>query len=234
MRFVWIAPGTFLMGSPPTEKDRGNDETLHQVTLTHGFFLGVCPVTQAQWLAVMGRNPSRRNTRASGPGANCPVENVSWEDCEEFCKKLSKLDGKVYRLPTEAEWEFACRAGTTTPFCTGPTISTDQANYDGNWTYDGGKKGVYRKATTPVGSFPPNAWGLVDMHGNVWEWCADWYGEYPDGVFDPLGPAFGEERVLRGGSWVYGPRGARSACRERHAPTFTTPDAGCRVCFTSA
>src|SRR5205814_9685726 len=128
VRLVGVAPGTFRMGSPPEEKDRGNDETLHQVTLTRGFFLGAYPVTQAQWQAVMGRNPSRRGTRASGSGEDLPVENVSWEDCEEFCNQLSRLEGVVYRLPTEAEWEYACRAGTTTPFCTGPTISTDQAN----------------------------------------------------------------------------------------------------------
>jgi formylglycine-generating enzyme required for sulfatase activity len=228
MRFLWMAPGTFLMGSPPQEMERSSDETLHRVTLTRGFFLCAYPVTQTQWQAIMGRNPSRSR------GDNRPVENVSWEDCEEFCRKLSELEGKVYRLPTEAEWEYACRAGTTTPFCTGPTISTNQANYDGNWIYGEGKKGVYRKATTPVDSFPPNGWGLFDMHGNVWEWCSDWYAEYLDGdVTDPQGPASGTERVLRGGSWVYGPRGARSACRERHSPTFKAHDAGCRVCFTS-
>src|SRR5262249_11255020 len=157
-------------------------------------FLGACPVTQAQWQAVMGYNLSRFK------GENRPVDGVSWEDCQEFCMKLSKLEGKVYRLPTEAEWEFACRAGTTTPFATGPTISTDHANFDGTYIYEGGKKGVYRKATTPVGSFPPNAWGLCDMHGNVWEWCSDLYGPYPDGdITDPIGPATGEDRVLRGG-----------------------------------
>src|SRR5262249_10095018 len=229
-----VAPGLFLMASPCQKKDRCKDETLHRVTLTCGFFLGAYPVTQSQWRAVMGDNPSRRNSRASALGETRPVEHVSWEDCQEFCKKLSILEGRVYRLPTEAEWEFACRAGTTTPFTTGSTISTDQANYDGNWIYDGEKKGVYRKATTSVGSFPPNPWGLFDMHGNVWEWCSDWYANYPDGdVTNPRGPEFGEERVLRGGSWVYGPRGARSACRERHRPNFTAPDTGCRICFTS-
>jgi len=228
MKFVWVPPGTFAMGSPPAEEGRSENELPHRVTLTRGYFLGACPVTQGQWMAVMGHNPSRFR------GENRPVEGISWEDADEFCKKLSKLDGKTYRLPTEAEWEYACRAGTTTPFSFGPTLSTEQANFDGTYIYNGGKKGVYRKTTTPVGLFPPNGWGLGDLHGNVWEWCADWYGEYPDhDVTDPCGPESGEDRVLRGESWVYGPRGARSACRSRNAPTCTGPDFSCRVCFTS-
>jgi len=228
MKFIWVPPGKFVMGSPPGEEGRSGDELPHRVTLTRGFFLGASPVTQGQWMAVMGHNPSRFR------GENRPVESVSWEDCEEFCKKLSRLDGKSYRLPTEAEWEYACRAGTTGPFSFGATLSTEQANYDGTYIYNGGKKGSYRRTTTPIGSFPPNAWGLCDMHGNVWEWCADWYGEYPDrDVTDPTGPDSGEDRVQRGGSWVYGPRGARSACRSRNALTCTGPDFGCRVSFTS-
>ena len=166
MRFAWIPPGTFLMGSPANEPERegyaGADETQHGVTLTKGFHLGIHQVTQAQWQAVMGANPSD----FEGDG-NLPVENVSWDDCEAFCQALGKKDGKTYRLPTEAEWEYACRAATTTPFHFGGTISTDQSNYDGNYTYGGGKKGVYRQKTTPAGSFPANAWGLFDMHGNV-------------------------------------------------------------------
>ena len=127
---------------------------------------------------------------------------------------MREKDKKSYRLPTEAEWEYACRAGTTTPFHFGETISTDQANYNGNFTYGNGKKGVYRKKTTPVGSFPANAWGLYDMHGNVWQWCQDWYGDYPQkDVVDPQGPEKGEYRVLRGGSWSNDPRYCRSAYR---------------------
>ena len=133
---------------------------------------------------------------------NLPVEQVEWDGCQEFAKKLRDKDKKPYRLPTEAEWEYACRAGTTTPFYFGDTISTDQANYDGNHVYGNGKKGVYREKTTPVGSFPANAWGLHDMHGNVWQWCQDWYGDYPQNdVVDPQGPEKGKLRVLRGGSW---------------------------------
>jgi formylglycine-generating enzyme required for sulfatase activity len=187
----------------------------------------VAPVTQAQWQAVMGYNPSYFK------GDDRPVEKVSWGDCQEFCLiHLAARDGKRYRLPTEAEWEYACRAGTTTPFSFGETISTDQANYDGNYTYGKGKKGTYRQQTTMVGSFPPNAWGLFDMQGNVWEWCQDGYGPYPlRGNEDPL-LKDGLPRVLRGGSWDYYPRGCPPASRNWVAPggrfngrkTF-----GCRV-----
>ena len=139
-------------------------------------------------------------------------------------------DGKRYRLPTEAEWEYACRAGTTTPFHFGDTISTDQANYDGNHTYGKGKKGVYRQKTTPVGSFPPNAWGLYDMHGNVWEWCQDWFGPYPKGDnIDQKGSEKGEYRVLRGGSWIFFPLRCRSARRYWSAPGRRGHDCGCRL-----
>ena len=176
------------MGSPKEEKERKDDEIQHKVTLTKGFYMGVYTVTQEQWQEVMGNNPSHFKGEK-----NLPVEHVSWDDCQEFIKKLREKDKKPYRLPTEAEWEYACRAGTTTPFHFGETISTDQANYNGNFTYGNGKKGVYREKTTPVGSFPANAWGLHDMHGNVWQWCQDWYGDYPQkDVVDPQGPEKGE------------------------------------------
>jgi formylglycine-generating enzyme required for sulfatase activity len=184
MKFVWIPPGNFVMGSPLEEKERHQDETQHKVTLTKGFYLGAYPVTQEQWQVVMGTNPS------SHKGAqNLPVDNVSWDDCRVFLEKVSKKEGRAYRLPSEAEWEFACRAGTTTPFYTGQNISTDQANFNGGFSSDGADEaGLFRGETTPMGSFPANAWGLFDMHGNIWQWCADWYGEYPRAaVVDPHG-----------------------------------------------
>src|SRR5476651_402788 len=165
MKFVWIRPGSFIMGSPKEEKQRQENETQHKVTLTKGYYLGVYTVTQEEWIAVMGNHPSKFKGEK-----NLPVENVSWDDCQEFVKKLRAKDKKAYRLPTEAEWEYACRAGTSTPFHFGETISTDQANYYGEAVYGNGKKGVYRENTTPVGSFPANAWALHDMHGNVFQW----------------------------------------------------------------
>ena len=189
--------------------------------------MGVYPVTQEQWQAVMGNNPSHFKGEK-----NLPVEQVSWDDCQEFIKKLREKDKKPYRLPTEAEWEYACRAGTTTPFHFGETISTDQANYNGEVVYGNGKKGVYRKKTTPVGSFPANAWGFHDMHGNVWQWCQDWYGDYPQkDVVDPQGPEIGEYRVLRGGSWSSPPQLCRSAFRAGDLPRSHNDGFGFRICF---
>jgi formylglycine-generating enzyme required for sulfatase activity len=231
MKFAWIPPGTFLMGSPKNEEGRepydGADETQHKVTLTKGFYMGTHLVTQEQWQAVMGNNPSNFKGEK-----NLPVDSVSWEDCQEFIKKLRKRDQKPYRLPTEAEWEYACRAGTTTPFSFGETISTDQANYNGRYIYGTGKEGVFRQKTTPVGIFPANAWGLCDMHGNVWEWCQDWFGPYPEkDINDPLSPESGQYRVLRGVSWGYNPGYCRSACRSRYGPGRRGINCGLRVCF---
>jgi sulfatase modifying factor 1 len=180
-------------------------------------------VTQEQWQAVMGKNPAVRK------GKKLPVENVRWLDCQEFLQKMGKKDGRAYRLPTEAEWEYACRAGTTTAFSFGETISTQQANYDGV-AYGAGKRGTARKKTTPVDTFPPNKWGLRDMHGNVYNWCADWYGPYPTGdVVDPKGPATEGDRVMRGGSFVSNPPNLRSACRHPYAPIYATYNVGFRV-----
>lgn len=226
MKFVWIPPGSFMMGSPKKEKDIG--ETQHKATLTKGFYMASFTVTQEQWEAVMGNNPSRFKGEK-----NLPVETVSWDDCQTFCKKLQVKDKKPYRLPTEAEWEYACRAGTTTPFHFGETISTDQANYDGNVAFGNGKKGVYRKKTMPVGSFPPNAWGLHDMHGNVWQWCQDWHGDYPQKeVVDPQGPNKGKNRVMRGGSWGDSPHSSSSAWRFSYEPADSLHVFGCRICFS--
>ncbi|GAB4401903.1 MAG: hypothetical protein OHK0053_25200 [Microscillaceae bacterium] len=217
LEMVQIKGGTFMMGSPTSEPERESDETQHQVTL-RDFKMGKYEVSQAQWRAVMGSNPSRFKDCD-----NCPVENVSWEDIQEFLQKLNAMTGKNYRLPTEAEWEYACRAGTTTPFYTGNNLTTDQANYDGN------SKGQYRAKTTPVGSFAPNAWGLYDMHGNVWEWCSDWYDEYSSTAqTNPEGPATGSYRVLRGGSWLYYASSCRSANRHL-TPTFRSSFNGFRL-----
>ena len=229
MKFVWIPPGNFVMGSPKEEKERQANETQHTVTLTKGFYMGVYTVTQREWQAVMGKNPSNFKGEK-----NLPVETVSWDDCQEFVKKLREKDKdkKAYRLPTEAEWEFCCRAGTKTPFHFGETISTEQANYNGNYIYGDGKKGKYREKTTPVGSFPANAWGLQDMHGNVFQWCQDWYGDYPQkDVVDPQGPDAGKFRVLRGGSWGGDPEYCRSAFRHWHVPFPRSNSIGFRLCF---
>ena len=201
MKFVWIPPGSFMMGSPKEDKEKLAGETQHKVTLTKGFYMGVYTVTQEEWQAVMGKNPSN----FKGP-KKLPVETVSWDDCQEFIQKSREKDKNAYRLPTEAEWEYACRAGTTTPFHFGDTISTDQANYNGE-PYANGKKGVMRGKTMPAGSFPGNAWGLHDMYGNVWQWCEDWHGDYPQiDVVDPRGPEKGQGRVVRGGSWFNDPK----------------------------
>ena len=206
------------MGSPPDEPERFNNETQHKVTLTNGYYMQTTEVTQGQWRAVMGNNPSGFKEC----GDDCPVERVSWYDIQNFMKKLNKQEGvSTYRLPTEAEWEYAARAGTITPFSFGDCLSKDQANYDGDNSLTGCPKGEYRGKTVPVGSFPPNAWGLYDMHGNVWEWCQDWYGKYPEeSVTDPVGPGGGEFRVLRGGSWINDGWNVRSAFRFRREPGF--------------
>jgi formylglycine-generating enzyme required for sulfatase activity len=226
MTFVYIQPGKFMMGSPEREKGRSNSETQHEVMLTKGFYMQTTPVTQAQWKAEMGDNPSYFKGCD-----NCPVDNVSWHDAQKFIETLNNKEGKsVYRLPTEAEWEYACRAGTKTPFAFGECLSTDDANYDGNYPLEGCPKGQYRKKTTPVGSFRSNAWGLYDMHGNVREWCADWYGAYPSSsIVDPVGPNGGLSRVLRGGSWNNRGQSCRSAFRNRYYPDFRYDNYGFRL-----
>lgn len=207
MTFVYIKPGTFIMGSPFVETDRESDETQHEVTLKKGFYMQSTEVTQGQWRAVMGNNPSY----FSNCGDDCPVEQVTWNDVQEFIRRLNQKEGVIsYRLPTEAEWEYAARAGSTTAFNTGNCLSTDQANYDGNFPLSNCQQGKSRTTTVRVGAFPPNGWGLYDIHGNVWEWCQDWYDIYPsDKINDPAGPLSGSFRVLRGGSW----RDEASLCR---------------------
>jgi sulfatase modifying factor 1 len=210
----WVPPGTFLMGSPDSERERLENERQHEVVLTQGLWLAETACTQALWRAVMRKNPSRFE------GPERPVEQVSWEDVQRFLARLNELVPSLEaRLPTEAEWEYACRASTDTPFWFGDQITTEQANYDGNYPYAGGAKGVYREQTVDVKDLPANGWGLYQMHGNVWEWCADWYGEYPQGpVTDPAGPDGGGDRVLRGGSWFNVAGNLRSAYRSHDHP----------------
>jgi formylglycine-generating enzyme required for sulfatase activity len=218
MRFVWIPPGRFRMGSPPEEAGRRNTEALHPVTLTSGYYLGVTPVTQAQWQSIMGAYEGRFR------GNDHPAEACSWDRANELCARLQRTDGRPYRLPTEAEWEYACRAGTSTPYHSG---TEEQSLAAAGW-YSGNSRG----ATQPVGQLLPNAWGVFDMHGNVWEWCWDWYVEHPEGGAGPRGPARGEARVLRGGSWKDPPRHCRSARRLSYAPDYQDDTIGCRVCFS--
>ncbi len=204
----WIPPGTFQMGSPVSEVERWDDETLHRVTLSQGFWLGATVVTQALWQMVMGTNPSQVK------GEQLPVESVSWHDAQAFIKRLNLLiPGLALRLPTEAEWEYACRAGTTTAFHFGPTITTAQANFDGDYRNAGGTPGEARGATVAVTDLLMNAWGLYQMHGNVREWCSDWSGPYGGDAVNPQGPQQGTRRVLRGGSWFVSAGNARSAYR---------------------
>jgi formylglycine-generating enzyme required for sulfatase activity len=223
--FRWIEPGTFLMGSPTDEPARDNDETQHAVTLSKGYWLADTCVTQALWEAVMGANPSRFQ------GANHPVENVSWDDAQAFITRMNEMKAALRLcLPTEAQWEYACRAGTSTPFSFGDEISPEIVNYDGNYPYHNGSKGEFREQTVEVGSLPPNAWGLYEMHGNVWEWCQDWYGDYGAvAQVDPQGPGEGTRRVWRGGSWFILGRLCRSACRDHFGPSFHYGSNGFRL-----
>lgn len=222
---VYIPGGTFLMGSPESEPEHPGDERpQHQVTI-QPFFMGKFTITQGQWAVVAGfpkvkidLEPEPSNFK----GANRPVENVSWYKAVEFCVRLSKATGREYRLPSEAEWEYACRAGTTTPFHFGKTITTDLANYNGNHTYGSGSKGKFHERTTDVGSFPANAFGLYDMHGNVWEWCEDtWHKNYNKAPIDGSAWVSNNEnpsRLLRGGSWFFFPEFCRSAFRSNYDP----------------
>jgi len=204
LEMVLVPAGKFMMGSPASEKGRNENETQHEVTLTKPFYMGKYEVTQEQWFEIMGGNPSKEK------GRMLPVTNVSWNDCQDFIKKLNAKTNGGYRLPTEAEWEYACRAGTTTKYSVGDKITPKDANYRDS------------KIGEPVavGSYKPNAFGLYDMHGNVWEWCEDWKVDYQAGaVTDPKGPATGERRVLRGGSFNFYVWNTRSSFRFNLSPT---------------
>jgi len=235
-RFRWIEPGRFRMGSPEDEPERQDREgPQHWVKLTQGFWLADTACTQALWQAVMGTNPSR----FTGDEAR-PVERVSWEDVQGFLRRLEDLvPGCRADLPTEAEWEYACRAGTETPFSFGNQITPEQVNYNGNLPYADGAKGLYREETVPVRSLPPNPWGLYEMHGNVDEWCADGQRRYDsEDQVDPRGPDLpsdqdGAHRAVRGGSWSFGARGARSAVRHAFHPGLAYDFLGFRPCLRS-
>jgi len=237
MEMVSVSGGTFLMGSPKDRGD-GDEKPQHPVTLP-SFYIGKFPVTQAQWTAVAALPEIKifLNFDASRfKGANRPVENVSWYEAVEFCARLSRKTGKKYRLPSEAQWEYACRGETMTPFHFGETITSELANYNGNSNYGDAPKGVYRFQTTDVGNFKPNAFGLYDLHGNVWEWCADsWHSNYngapADGsVWDSGGDS--SLRLLRGGSWNDHPPNCRSACRLRYQPDCKASIVGFRVAIS--
>jgi formylglycine-generating enzyme required for sulfatase activity len=212
-----------MMGSPDSEKDRQSDEgPQHRVRITKGFYMGVTEVTQRQWKAVMGSEPSSFRLNDD----NLPVDSISWTDAVRFCWELSDKEGKTYRLPTEAEWEYACRAGTTTRFYFGDNYSMLS---DYGWS---GENGGWK--THPVGQKKPNAFGLYDMHGNVWEWCSDWhqsdyYTGRPNPDVNPTGPVSSLHRVCRGGSWHFNQRSCRSAIRLRDSPNERCYDGGFRV-----
>jgi len=254
MRFVAIAPGKFLMGSK-NEFGRWAYEHQHEVAITKGFLLGAYEVTQAEYEKVIGKHPS-----AFAPGgakaakvegidtARCPVDSVTWPEAVEYCRRLGELDaekaaGRTYRLPAEAEWEYACRAGATTPFHYGESLSSKQANFDGTTPYLAREDviqgvdpktlaGPFLQRTAPVGSYEPNAWGLYDMHGNVREWCADWFSPVyykSSPIADPQGPEAGTKRVARGGGYYYFAAGCRAASRYETDPELRRDNYGLRV-----
>ena len=244
--FVRIESGTFTMGSPATEPQRGDNESPQRQVTVSAFYIGKYQVTQREYEELMGANPSNFK------GSNLPVERVTWYEAVEYCNKRSEQenlnpaytisgtgksrtviwnrDANGYRLPTEAEWEYACRAGTTTPFNTGNNITTNQANYDGNYPYNNNARGKWQEKTVNVGIFPANAWDLFDMHGNVFEWCWDWYEIYENGPqTDPAGAETGSYRVLRGGSWFDNGRYIRSANRNSSSPSLRSHSVGFRL-----
>ena len=212
MEMIWCEPGSFMMGSPVTESGRFDDEPLHRVTLTKGFWLGKYEVTQRQWQSVMGTNPSKFKD------PDRPVERVSWNDCNTFIRRANATLGGVARFPTEAEWEYACRAGSSTPV-SGNGMLMDMAWYDANSGNE----------THPVGRNQPNSWGFYDMHGNVLEWCYDWFGNIEAQATDPRGLTSGSFRVLRGGCWFFYARDCRSAYRLKRDPNLRNAIYGFRL-----
>jgi sulfatase modifying factor 1 len=232
MEFVWIPAGTFTMGSPVDELHRNRDEAQHPVTITKPFYIQTTEVTLNQWRALMGRRLFGRKTG----GEYKPVVKVSWYECMSFIEKLNMLNQGVYRLPTEAEWEYACRAGSQQPFTWGKTNECARAMYGNNSLKSEeclmyiNSRGLPADGPAPVKTYPPNAWGLYDMHGNVWEWCSDWYGDYPLlAISDPKGPDSGTAKVRRGGSWFKDGWLCRSANRNFCHPASRYGTLGFRV-----
>jgi formylglycine-generating enzyme required for sulfatase activity len=230
MKLVSIGAGEFRMGSPASEKTRDDDEAQHAVRLSRGFYMSTTEVTQGQFMKVMGTTPWKDKTFVK-EDANQAASYISWEDATKYCVRLSKKEGRKYRLPSEAEWEYACRGGTTTVF----SFGDDRKNL-GSYGWYGGVIGdgsaKSEKYAHAVGQMRANAWGLYDMHGNVYEWCSDWYGKDYYGkspVVDPVGPSSGSERVLRGGSWGIDAQYCRSAFRCGYTLTFRNDSVGFRV-----
>lgn len=228
----WIPPGSFMMGSPTDEPERSDDEgPQHEVTFRQGFWMFDTACTQGLWQAVMGKNPSHFQS------PDLPVEQVSWDDVQGFLARINaQIPGLALSLPSEAQWEYACRAGTTTPFSFGGNITPEQVNYDGTFPYANGPKGLNRQKTVPVASLPPNPWGLFEMHGNVFEWCEDvWHDSYQQAPTDgrawidaQSAPHSGVERVVRGGSWILDARYVRAAFRFARSPDVRDHDIGFR------
>jgi formylglycine-generating enzyme required for sulfatase activity len=255
MKLVRIEPGKFRMGSSKSEQEQVARmvgvinakyvavENQHEVEITKPFYMGVYAVTQAEYEKVMGKNPSYFAATGGGKDkvsgldtARFPVERVGWDEAVDFCRKVSQKAGKTLDLPTEAEWEYACRAGTAGPFHYGASLSSKQANFNGNKPYGGADKGPHLERTTQVGTYEANAFGLFDMHGNVWQWCKDWWGLYAGkNEIDPQGPASGKRRVVRGGTYYTDAWLCRSAFRtsfppdDRDGPNVHTNRIGFRV-----
>jgi formylglycine-generating enzyme required for sulfatase activity len=246
---VFIQPGTFTMGSPTNEAERSLDEVQHLVTISRGFWIGKYLVTQGDYLSVVGSNPSHFQPPGFVLDLTRPAEEVSWFNATNYCALRTQLEqaggliptNYVYRLPTESEWEYACRAGTTAAFYLGSDLHSGQANFDGRHEYDAASgtlynpNGIQLGTTTPVGSYAPNGWELYDMLGNVLEWCQDSYGPYPAGsVVDPQGAVSGSNRVVRGGFWFGAGRLCRSAVRPYAAPQIQSSNLGFRVVLAPA
>jgi len=227
MSFVYLPPGQFEMGSAADEQDRhGDEDPVRNVTISKGFYLGIYEVTQQQWFSIMKSNPSI--FQQSEDHMLKPVDWVSWNDCQQFIAKLNELNLGIFRLPTEAEWEYACRAGTTSRYYWGEDVN-DRDVYQYAWAFSRAEG-----KSRAVGTKKPNPWGLYDMSGNVWEWCSDWRGPYiANDTIDPNGPAEGKRKIYRGGSWFNKPSTLRSANRHGHEPEVRGTNAGLRLVLES-